>query len=453
MKKNRIKSVILAVLMIIVIISLVGCVKLQKKSSEDNSTDDKKSDAKEPAKKENTKKEDTKKEDKKPMSSVDDEVEKITKEVEKVEEITNETKETEAIDKEITEEITEEKQETIETADNLPVKKVKAGEKVSFPNLKAVDPDGDPITYTFTTPLDANGEWLTSTGDEGEYVVTITASDGKNEVSQQVKIIVESLNNAPVITLSSPKEITVDEGELVTINAAATDADNDPVTLTFSGWMEQKSKKTGFDDAGKHSVTLTASDGKTETTEEVTVVVNNVNRAPKIMELADLTLKEGETVELEIEAEDPDGDEVTITFGTPLGAMDGIWETAQGDAGTYEVEVTASDGTLEDKQTIKIIVQSLNKPPVIDIALSTINVEEGETVLIDADVTDPENDELTITYSGWMTSNTYQTDYDDAGTHVVTITATDGINEVKKDITVNVVDKNRPPTFDPGAFI
>jgi len=445
MKKNRIKSVILAVLIIIVIVSLVGCVKLQKKTSEDNSADDKKADAKDAAKKEDTKKEETKK----AMSSVDDEVEKITKEVEKVEEITNETKETEALDKEIN----DEEQETVETADNLPVKKVKAGEKVSFPNLKAVDPDGDPITYKFTTPLDANGEWLTSTGDEGEYVVTITASDGKNEVSQQVKLIVESLNNAPVITLSSPKEITVDEGEMVTINAAATDADNDPVTLTFSGWMEQKSKKTSFDDAGKHSVTLTASDGKTETTEEVTIVVNNVNRAPKILELADLTLKEGETVELEVEAEDPDGDEVTITFGTPLGAMDGIWETAQGDAGTYEVEVTASDGTLEDQKTIKITVQSLNKPPVITIALETINVEEGETVMIDAEITDPENDELTITYSGWMTSNTYQTDYDDAGTHVVTITATDGINTVTKDLTINVVDKNRPPTFDPGAFI
>ena len=36
---------------------------------------------------------------------------------------------------------------------SLPRKEVKEGELVSFPNLKAVDPDGDPITYTFTAPL------------------------------------------------------------------------------------------------------------------------------------------------------------------------------------------------------------------------------------------------------------------------------------------------------------
>jgi len=432
-----IKSVILVILTVIVILSLVGCVKLQKKTADTEVEKDIEKDAKK----------DTK-EDKKQVSSVDDEVDKIKKEVDKVDEITQETKEADELDKTLN--TTEENTATPD--DGLPVKKVKEGDMVSFPNLKALDPDGDPITYTFTTPLGENGEWQTSVGDEGEYVVTITASDGKNEVAQQVRIIVETLNNAPIITLSTPKEITVEEGKTVTIDAQATDSDNDPVTLTFSGWMETSTKETNFGDEGQHSVLITASDGKTETTEEVTVIVTNVNRAPTLNDIAEITLKEGETVELSVEAEDPDGDDVTVTFGVPLGAQDGVWETKQGDAGTYEVEVTASDGKLEDAKTVKIIVQSLNNPPVIDLALPTINVEEGETVQIDAEITDPENDELTITYSGWMTSTSYLTDYDDAGTHVVTITVTDGINTATQDVTVNVLDKNRPPTFDPGAF-
>ncbi|MBW2986733.1 hypothetical protein KY333_05170 [Candidatus Woesearchaeota archaeon] len=437
MRKNMIKSVILVILTVIVILSLVGCVKLQKKTADTEVEKDIEKDAKK----------DTK-EDKKQVSSVDDEVDKIKKEVDKVDEITQETKEADELDKTLN--TTEENTATPD--DGLPVKKVKEGDMVSFPNLKALDPDGDPITYTFTTPLGENGEWQTSVGDEGEYVVTITASDGKNEVAQQVRIIVETLNNAPIITLSTPKEITVEEGKTVTIDAQATDSDNDPVTLTFSGWMETSTKETNFGDEGQHSVLITASDGKTETTEEVTVIVTNVNRAPTLNDIAEITLKEGETVELSVEAEDPDGDDVTVTFGVPLGAQDGVWETKQGDAGTYEVEVTASDGKLEDAKTVKIIVQSLNNPPVIDLALPTINVEEGETVQIDAEITDPENDELTITYSGWMTSTSYLTDYDDAGTHVVTITVTDGINTATQDVTVNVLDKNRPPTFDPGAF-
>ncbi len=430
MKKNRIKSVILAVLLVVVIISLVGCVKLQKKASDDKA-DDKKA-------------EDTKTEDK-PMSSVEDEADQIAKDVEKIEELTNMTEEADKI-----EPATEETPEP--TADGLPVKRVVEGDLVNFPNLKAVDPDGDLITYTFTAPLDSTGRWQTREGDAGEHIITITASDGKNEVAQQVKIIVETKNKAPTITLSSPKEIKVNEGETVSIEVEARDPDGDQVTLTFSGWMEGATRATTYDDAGTHTVTITASDGSKETIEEVTIVVANVNRAPELGELIDLKVTEGDEIKVDAETTDADGDDVTITFSAPLGAQDGVWTTKQGDAGSYEVEVTATDGDKETKRTFKITVQSLNKAPVISLASTTINVDEGETVMIDAEITDEENDELTITYSGWMTSNTYQTDFDDAGTHTVTITVTDGINTVVEEVSVIVADLNRPPVFDPGAF-
>ena|GEM_PF-616140 len=431
---KRMKSVILAVLTIVVILSLVGCVKLQK-ASQDTDAGDEKADDKQVEKKDAEK--DAKEEKAK-------EPEKETKEP------VNVTEEKKPEKKETTPEKKETKPAPTADTSGLPIKEVTEGDLVSFPNLKAVDPDGDPITYTFTTPLDTSGQWQTSEGDAGEYVITIKASDGKNEVSQDIKLVVNSLNAAPTLTLSATA-ITVDEGETVTLNVQAQDADNDEVTLTFAGWMDSATKETTFDDAGTHTVTITASDGKTESTQEVTITVNNVNRAPKISALEGITVKEGEKVAVEADAVDPDGDEVTLTFGTPLD-LNGEWEPAQGDAGTYDVEVTASDGTLTDTAQVKITVQSLNNPPVITLAMPAINVEEGEVVNIDADITDPENDELTITFSGWMTSSSYQTDYDDAGTHTVTITVTDGINTVTKDVTVNVVDKNRPPVFDPGAF-
>ena len=251
MKKSRMKSVILAVLLVVVIISLVGCVKLQKKASDDKAADDKNAD-------------DKKTEDKN-MSSVEEEAEDISKDVEEVEELTNMTEEADAIDTE-----PEETPEEATAADGIPVKRVVEGDLVSFPNLKAVDPDGDPITYTFTAPLDATGRWQTREGDAGEHVITITASDGKNEVSQQVKIIVETKNKAPTITLSSPKQITVNEGDAVSIEAEARDPDEDPVTLTFSGWMEGPTRTTTYDDAGTHTVTITASDGSKETCRALT---------------------------------------------------------------------------------------------------------------------------------------------------------------------------------------
>jgi len=71
----------------------------------------------------------------------------------------------------------------------LPTKTVRAGELISFPNLQATDPDGDPITYIFSNPLDEAGTWQTKEGDEGTYKVSITASDGESTTTQEQKTI------------------------------------------------------------------------------------------------------------------------------------------------------------------------------------------------------------------------------------------------------------------------
>jgi VCBS repeat-containing protein len=44
------------------------------------------------------------------------------------------------------------------------------------------------------------------------------------------------------------------------------------------------------------------------------------------------------------------------------------------------------------------------------------------------------------------------TDFEDQGTHKVTIKATDGINSAEKEITIVVKDVNRAPVFETGAF-
>jgi hypothetical protein len=333
---------------------------------------------------------------------------------------------------------------------NLPRKVVIEGDLVSFPNLKATDPDGDPITYTFTPPLDTFGKWQTKIGDAGEYKVTITASDGKNSVSQMVVIEVKPKNMAPVLQLTS-KDITVKEGETVTINVQASDPDGDKVSVSFDGWMNGPVKTTGFADSGTHTVNVIASDGKATTKETVRVVVENVDRPPTISPIADVTVKEGDKITVKPSASDPDGDKVAFTFTPPLGP-DGTWQTTANDVGKYAVNVTAASGQLSASTSFAITVNSLNKAPVIQMS-DTITVDEGDTVTLTPIITDPEGDELTITYSGWIKSNTYTTTYEDQGTHLVTITVSDGINSVKKDVTVVVNDVNRAPTFGMGAFV
>src|SRR3989338_8151177 len=46
-------------------------------------------------------------------------------------------------------------------------------------SLKAVDPDGDKLTYVYSEPFNDNGLWQTKDGDAGRYLSTITVTDGK----------------------------------------------------------------------------------------------------------------------------------------------------------------------------------------------------------------------------------------------------------------------------------
>lgn len=326
---------------------------------------------------------------------------------------------------------------------DLPKIVVKETEPVKL-NLKVTDPDGDPITYTYTNPLNEKGEWQTEAGDAGEYKVTITASDGKSTTTQDLLIVVESKNQLPVI--KNVNDITVNEGQTVTLSPVVIDPENEEVSIKYSGWMTSSQYKTNYNDAGVHKVTITTSDGVNEVSKEVTIMVSNINRAPVLSELSDVSVKGGETVKIEAIAADPDDDSVILSYSSPLDD-EGEWETQEDDIGEYTVTVTASDGELEDEEEILITVVSSNSPPTLEL-VTEITVKEGEPAVISPVVTDPEGGDVTVSYSGWMSTSIYETNYDDAGTHTVTVTVSDGVNEVSKDVTVTVEDVNRPPVFE-----
>jgi len=182
-----------------------------------------------------------------------------------------------------------------------------------------------------------------------------------------------------------------------------------------------------------------------EVEEEVEPVVEEVVEEvePEVVELTKITVKEGELVVLKPESEDPDADTILYAFSEPLD-NEGRWQTKKGDAGNYEITVTASDGELTDTQKILLVVESVNKPPVLEL-IADITLNEGETVSFEPVATDPDGDEVIITYSGWMTEASYTTNYDDAGTHIVTVTASDGKESASQDVIVTVNNVNRPP--------
>lgn len=163
--------------------------------------------------------------------------------------------------------------------DDLPTLTVTEGDLVKL-NVKATDADGDTLQYTFTAPLNSEGKWQTRAGDEGAYYPEITVSDGKTQVVKKVKIVVEPKNNKPVLQFIP--NIDVSEGDTVTLRPKATDADGDKLTFSYSGWMTESSKVTGYDDQGEHTVVVSVTDGISTVSQEVTVTVKDVNRAPEV---------------------------------------------------------------------------------------------------------------------------------------------------------------------------
>lgn len=259
-----------------------------------------------------------------------------------------------------------------------------------------VSPEGLPIKYTYTLPLNANGTWQTKEGDAGEYLVTITATDGITTDTLKVLLVVRSLNRAPV--LGKINDVTVREGDTISFDPIAVDPDGDSITITYSGFMQSNTYKTKFGDSGEYFVTVTASDGRFTDTRRVKVTILKTNRPPMLRSILDVTVTEGDKIIVRPQAFDPDGDIVTFTFGSPLDAS-GTWQTRIGDVGTYKVNITASDGKLTDTKSIFIIVSRKNLAPVLA-PINPKSVKEGQTLTFSVEAIDPDNDLLTYSIFG-----------------------------------------------------
>jgi hypothetical protein len=321
----------------------------------------------------------------------------------------------------------------------------KEGELVDI-DAEAFDPDPliDPagkLIWTWYAPLDQYGKWQTVKGDAGRHDTKVKVSDGELYDVRPFCIEILKSNKAPI--LAALKDVTVKKGDTVVLSPECSDPDNDKVTITYSGWMTAGSKKTTAADVGTNTVTVTCSDpygGKDSQTVKVTVT--DVNHAPLITGNS-VTVDEGELVTLPVTVTDSDGDQVTVTISDPVG-NDKKWQTAKGDAGSYPVTVTADDGKTTSEKEIMVTVVSTNRLPTLKV--SDVTVHEGETVSLNPVVTDADGDKTTVTYSGWMTSNTKKTGYEDAGVYDVTVSVTDGKSDpVSKKIKVTVLNTNRPP--------
>ena len=326
---------------------------------------------------------------------------------------------------------------------SLPRKEFSEGELVVL-DVKVTDPDGDPLELTYSDPLDNDGEWQTSKGDSGEYVITITASDGKDESVTQVLLVIEEVNTAPEVDVSNVLEGK--EGELFTITPVVSDNEGEDTTVSFSAPFDENGEwQTDYADEGTYQIKVTATDGTNTVTETVTVKVENINREP-VLDVDDaITVIEGDMAEITGSVSDPDNDNLMIVYGSPFDE-EGKWQTSVGDAGVYIIDVTVSDAENEVSEIVTVKVNPSNTAP--SLSVEDVTVIEGDVVNVNVEVSDPDGDDVTVVFEEPLDSTgTWTTDYNDEGVYEITVTATDGIETVTEVVTVTVEEKNRAPVF------
>ncbi len=279
---------------------------------------------------------------------------------------------------------------------------VKEKQTIDLKELIA-DPDDDALSYQFEKPFDSNGLWETGYDDAGTFVTTIKASDGELETIARIEVEVAQTNRPPEIpsSFSEAKIVNVKEGE--TLNFFADAEDKDGEELKYS-WMlneqitsEEKSGEYAFnyESAGEYALKVIVSDGSKEVSQDWNLVVEKVNRKPELV-LLPITVNEEEAVILDLPKTDLDGDELKYSFEEKFDE-NGVWQTGFEDAGEYNIRVYASDGQLETKEKVKVIVNDVDRPPVLNLP-ERLEAKEGNLLEWVIDMNDPDNDELTVTF-------------------------------------------------------
>lgn len=323
-----------------------------------------------------------------------------------------------------------------------------------------------------------------SNDDVGSYNITITATDASNaSVSQNFVVTVNNVNDAPTAQLVNA---TVDEDSSVVIDVLAQANDVDAgdvlsiaeVTNSENGIVEiieGKIKYTpnqNFNGVDKFSYTISDNNGGL-VTKELTVIVNSVNDAPTVENIAQ-TIDEDNSVTIDVlaNAVDIDGDILTIdSIGS---AQNGSVEIIDGKikytpnanyfgSDNFEFTIKDSSGAVVTK-TVTLNINSVNDAPTVAAIIENVSAKEDEAkIVISAatiaasfvDVDDNLTYSLNNDAPSWLSIDTATGEVtstnptnSDVGNYNVTIIATDSSNvSISQNFVLTIENVNDAPTI------
>jgi hypothetical protein len=308
--------------------------------------------------------------------------------------------------------------------------------------------------------------------------LTLTASDAEFDIDQNITVTVNHANRPPQWT-DIPGSVATDENQELGFTVTATDPDGDDLTVIASsddlpaGWeftdngdgMGSFTWTPGYDEAGVYELDVTVSDAEYDVTETVSITVGDINRTPIWVDIpANVAVDEAQNLEFEVQASDPDADDLTIQAvsgdlpggwgftdnGDGTGTFN--WTPGYDDAGEYTLTVTASDGNFNISSNINITVNQVNRAPSWTAVPASATTNENQLLTINVVASDPDGDNLTLTASsgnlpgGWTFTDLgagrgiflWTPTYSHAGDYTLIVRVTDGGFNVDEDIAIHL---------------
>ena len=384
-------------------------------------------------------------------------------------------------------------------------------------DLGASDADGDILSYylsgadagAFNLDGGAGAVGFKSTPDyeqphdgnrDNTYDIELSVSDGANTASQSFSIAVANANdNAPIFNISL-STLTIAENDTSVIDASASDADGDALAYSLSG-----SDASAFSiDAGSgtlafllapdyenprdrdrdnvYELVLNASDGGQVATHDLNISVSNISDSvPSFASNSDsITVTEHSSgVIYSAQASDPDGDSLSYGLGGAdvaafsIDAASGALTFASGPDfespsdqngdNTYELSISASDGTSSASLALTVQVEDINdnSPRFAQSSESLAVAENSSGTIYTATATDLDaGSVLSYSLSGadasplqidassgtlaFRSSPDYEApqDSNQDNLYQIVVEASDGVNTGSQDLAISVSDSN-----------
>ncbi|HET9951678.1 MAG TPA: putative Ig domain-containing protein [Candidatus Eisenbacteria bacterium] len=250
--------------------------------------------------------------------------------------------------------------------------------------VTASDPDGEAIASLTSSSLPLGASftpnasntsgafaWTPDFMQSGGYSITFTAANALS-ASATTAITVLNVDRSPAV--AGPSSVSGSEASPISFTVSASDPDGDAVEsltaapLPAGASFSVDPGNTGgtfawtpaYSDAGSYSVTFTATAGGLSGSLLVSISVSNQDRAPVVSAPIVVDGEEGGILDFNVSASDPDADPVAdltadlsalpighdATFTPSADHLSGTlhWPMKHGEAGSYDVAFTASNG-------------------------------------------------------------------------------------------------------------